>query len=221
MLIRLFLNTFLVLFTTFSSAQCTLGTAYFNGYDAATLIEGTHTEIACCLWGNEYIPVTNMVAGNTYTFDICGVFYDSEITLFDPNNIPVAFDTDSCGDDGIISNFTPATTGTYKLQVNGPNCAGHANNTPVYLTLDTVLSIDKSNLDDGVIKIFPNPVSTSFRTNTKQTITNITIYNTVGEIVKTFGSKLLDYQISELKPGIYFAKITSNNSIAIKQLLKK
>ncbi len=219
---KLLLLFSLLSFYYFAHSQCTLGTPYFaTTFDASTLVEGMHTEIACCMWGNEYIPINNIVAGNVYTFDICGVSYDSEITLFDPNNDAVVFDTSSCGDDGLISSFVPALNGTYKLQVNAAFCAGHANNTPAYITLDATLSLLPVDLIDVQIKIYPNPISNAFSIQTNQVIEQLFIYNVNGKVVKIFKKNKAPYNIEELTSGLYFIKIVNAKNSITKKIIKK
>ncbi|MBP0905409.1 T9SS type A sorting domain-containing protein [Mariniflexile gromovii] len=70
------------------------------------------------------------------------------------------------------------------------------------------------------INFFPNPVKTSFKIN-KKNIHNINIYDVSGKLVKNFDTPQHEYIITNLKPGIYFAKtIDTQGKTAINRLIK-
>jgi alpha-tubulin suppressor-like RCC1 family protein len=59
--------------------------------------------------------------------------------------------------------------------------------------------------------VYPNPFSTILNLNTESTIDEITIYNTLGQIIIVKKGSLNQLDVSSFKQGAYFVKIKSNN----------
>ncbi|MEM9679678.1 MAG: T9SS type A sorting domain-containing protein [Bacteroidota bacterium] len=217
------IKLFAVLFTwTYANilfGQCALG-AQYQPFDASSLNVGNRTEIICCMWANEYMVINNLVAGNTYTFDSCGAILDTELTLFDPNDLPVAFDISGCSgsDDGLISGFVPAVSGTYKLQMNSSGCGFGSVNTQIYVTLDMVLGLDDDR--EIIAMLYPNPTTDEVSIETNQPIDKVSVYNVKGQLVVTFNGHLKSYSIRDLNRGLYFLTIHSNNGSTTQKLIK-
>lgn len=70
------------------------------------------------------------------------------------------------------------------------------------------------------LKIYPNPVSTSFRIHTNELLENITIYDTFGKKIKVFKPQE-NYNISNFTTGIYTLKIVSKNQIISRKIAIK
>jgi hypothetical protein len=77
--------------------------------------------------------------------------------------------------------------------------------------------------------IYPNPSSGNIviHASSNLEIENIRIQNLIGEVVKSFNSKIyltnndqVDIDISQLPNGIYFIALNSQNSVSIKKLVK-
>lgn len=67
------------------------------------------------------------------------------------------------------------------------------------------------------LSIYPNPATDYFTLNTNQAIKKITINNIVGKEVKTFISNPDNqYELSELKRGIYIVRIFGQDDMLIK-----
>ena len=220
-------NYILILICSISSfnvfSQCALGTEYPYTYDSSSLTVGTHTEMICCLWGNEFFTISNITAGNSYTIDNCGAGLESELILFDPNNNLVAFSDDDCTtDDALISNFTPTISGTYKLQINYNNaCSTIGYNAPIYITLNSTLDVTEMDVLTKNIRIYPNPSFTEFTLMTNLKITCLYLYNIHGKLVKSYPKASKIYSISDLKSGLYFVKIKSDKGEITKKILKQ
>ena len=67
--------------------------------------------------------------------------------------------------------------------------------------LNTTASVDGDFTQDDPLRMFPNPVSTSFKLN--QPIKEVVIYSITGQTIKEFEGSQASYDISNLAPGIY------------------
>lgn len=70
--------------------------------------------------------------------------------------------------------------------------------------------------------VYPNPVTTDFRI--EQRVQNLTIYNIMGSIVKTFNGDFeagKSFSITELSRGLYIAQIENENGISTTKLIKE
>ncbi|WP_456438594.1 ELWxxDGT repeat protein [Psychroserpens sp.] len=85
--------------------------------------------------------------------------------------------------------------------------------------IDPSLSLDNVELEN-VIKLSPNPTSDLFSVETNSEITNLSIYDIQGKLVKTFVETLDTYNIEELKSGLYIIKITYNQGEKTQKLIK-
>jgi len=213
---------FLVVVLTFLTtnlvqSQCAMGIQFTYTFDTSTLTVGSRTEMICCLWGNEYMSISNIVSGNTYTFDSCGASTDTEITLFDPNNNTVAFDSNSCttSDDGQITSFLANMSGTYKIQINQAGCSAVSSNTQIFITLDTTLSLQELDFN-SIASLYPNSANNSFSIETNQVINEVAIHDVHGKIVASFKETFSLFNIEELTPGIYFVKIKTDKGTTTK-----
>jgi hypothetical protein len=86
----------------------------------------------------------------------------------------------------------------------------------VYFSKDqAVLSVNDVEFKE--LKVYPNPSSNSWSfVSGQETITDISIYNILGKLVRNIQPKSLEatVNISDLSSGIYFAKITSSSDNA-------
>ncbi len=71
--------------------------------------------------------------------------------------------------------------------------------------------------------LYPNPVSDNLNVAAKDTITKISIYNQLGQLVKSQNPLHSNFNIdvSNLSTGTYLIKIEANNKITTKQIIKK
>jgi len=70
------------------------------------------------------------------------------------------------------------------------------------------------------LKIYPNPVSTSFYIQSNSKIESVSIYNVFGKMIRTYKPQE-SFSVSNLSSGIYTLKIASKNQFAFKKLLVK
>ncbi len=64
--------------------------------------------------------------------------------------------------------------------------------------------------------IYPNPTTGYFTVETEEII-NISIFNSVGKLVRNSNTKNID--LSNFKQGVYFVKVTANSSIITKRII--
>lgn len=84
----------------------------------------------------------------------------------------------------------------------------------------TVLATNESKVSEK-LKIYPNPVETSFNISTSDTIELVNIINNAGENVKTIRGNNKNIDVSELISGIYFVQIKTNKEIINQKIIKK
>lgn len=88
---------------------------------------------SACVTAGQYILV-NVVAGNTYTFNVCTAAWDTQITLY--NNTgggSLGYNDDFCGPTGFASQVTwvATFTGQLRVLVDQWNCTSSGNCAPV------------------------------------------------------------------------------------------
>jgi hypothetical protein len=139
-------------------------------------------------------------------------------------------------------NFVSAniTNPNFHILANSP-CINSGN--PSYITSANELDIDNQprangRIDCGAdefstlgtndfnrqdVKIFPNPIENSLKIQTNSDAAfNIEIFNQLGQLVtKTFGLENENFDVSELKTGIYILRIYNENFRYTDQIIKK
>ena len=117
--------------------------------------------------------------------------------------------------------FTVPTTGVYYF---GFNAYSGANQWELYvddITIDVNLSngeFDKSNFT-----FYPNPVKDILNLSYSQNITNVSVYNLLGQKVleKNINSNSTQVNMSEFASGSYLVKVTSENQTKTIKVIKK
>ncbi|OYU81168.1 MAG: hypothetical protein CFE23_05210 [Flavobacterium sp. BFFFF1] len=71
--------------------------------------------------------------------------------------------------------------------------------------------------------IYPNPATDVLHVKSKEntSITSLSVYNTLGQLIITVTNPQQTIDVSELLSGNYFIKITSNKGIANARFVKK
>jgi len=112
---------------------CSLG-LQSSTYNTSSLTNDVRTSVTTSLNTKKYVKFTNIVANTTYKIDVCGATSNLGITVFDAANNVVAYDCNSCFDDGIVT-FIPTTSGDYRAQINVVgNCTANSTNNTMYIT---------------------------------------------------------------------------------------
>ncbi|MCH2192800.1 GEVED domain-containing protein [Kordia sp.] len=160
----------LILFLTFSliseiQAQCN-GIGRIQCSTPAPTVIGN--SISCTppanQGGRRNFEVTNMIAGSTYRLSNCGSGYDTQMTVRDEAGNFVAFNDDNgpaCGGFAASIDFTPTTTGNYRIHLNRYNCATANNlNGDIVVTLLSVTSGPANDDCGSATSLSVSPTST-------------------------------------------------------------
>lgn len=86
-----------------------------------------------------------------------------------------------------------------------------------------ILATENKNTTDVKVKVYPNPVidylMVSIPENVK--IENISIYNTAGQLVKSFQGKDLKLNLTNLNSGVFIMNIRTNTGVQQYKIIKK
>jgi len=107
--------------------------------------------------------------------------------------------------------FTMATSNTitFTSDCNISNCSSVLNS--------------NNNVNDFTVNVYPNPVGTKLNIKFSQSINlkSISIYNSIGQLVQVNQNPTETIDVSGLKTGIYFIKITSDNGMVSSKFIKE
>jgi hypothetical protein len=180
------------------------------------------------------LKITEPVFEGSYSFSPDGNNLKQRIYIFN-TSLPV----DKIRNVVVLANFSVEsqtinpnfyTTGTWYNLMD--NSSFQVTNTTAPITIPagqfrvfgdraTTLSNDTFDLSDSVV-LYPNPSNDYFSINTNTS--KVQVYAISGQLVKSFDNQSSGYQfnISDLKAGIYMVKITdSNNRLKTSRLIKQ
>jgi len=92
----------------------------------------------------------------------------------------------------------------------------------IYGNMPATLSNEDIEVENNILKLYPNPTSNSFNIN--KAVNEVVVFDLTGKIVKRFTKTNTNknYSVTGLNKGIYFARIrTTNNKIKTKKLIIK
>ncbi|KAA3622240.1 MAG: T9SS C-terminal target domain-containing protein [Bacteroidetes bacterium] len=137
-LAMLFVFALSALPTQQAMAQCPNDNIFFFSTPAPTT-PGATVQVTSCIFGGEYITMTNMQAGATYRISTCGdTDFDTEITVYSAGGVFQVENDDACGLQSEVD-FTPTVTGDYDILVDEWICSSNT----ICMTLNVTL-IDTS-----------------------------------------------------------------------------
>ena len=84
----------------------------------------------------------------------------------------------------------------------------------------TEAQLATANMTKSSVKIYPNPVSTSFTINTTEKIVSVELYDVLGRKSQNFSSEK-NHNVEKLINGIYFLKIKTDKNEYIEKLIKQ
>ncbi|NOZ35672.1 MAG: T9SS type A sorting domain-containing protein [Chlorobi bacterium] len=167
-------------------------------------------------------PTISCVANQNVTADTSNTYTVSG-TEFDPD----ATD-DNCGVASVINDFNSANTldgakfpaGTTTVTWTVTDNAGNTTDCNFDVTVNAYVGIN--NISNNV-DIYPNPVNNFLTIITNSDNSQIQIIDITGKTIvqKILNSKHSELSLSNLNPGIYFAKINTNNKVYIRKFIKK
>lgn len=178
-------------------------------------------------------PVLDLTSATSPTLEF---YFRNKVWDSDQNEINVYYRTSTSGAWTLISNYNtsvedwtssgvlplPSPSSTYQIAIEGVALYGRSINVDNVTVNTGTLSTSEVKLKSSDMRIFPNPVSNILNINSKEKITEVTIHDTSGKIIRT--ENISDNQISVgyLKSGIYFITTkhpdgSTNTSKFIKQ----
>jgi hypothetical protein len=112
--------------------------------------------------------------------------------------------------------FDPAAagTGTHTITYSYTDANGCTGSTTQAILVDGCLSLDEEMLLS--VMIYPNPTEATFSITTP--VDEVVITDMNGRIVKSFGNQT-NYDISELKQGIYMVRIVTNGTQLLRRVI--
>lgn len=117
--------------------------------------------------------------------------------------------------------FTPETSGIYYF---GFNAYSSPNQGQLFLDdIEVTATLSNPDFSFNSLVVYPNPVKDILNVSNQETITNITIFNMLGQKVLEYNLKETNPKIdmSSLSSGSYLAKITSGNSTKTMKVIKE
>ncbi len=176
-----------------------------------------------------YGPFTVDVSGS-YTFTSSQIDWDGFIFVYQNSFTPTdqltnyVAGNDDAGPGSVIT--TNLTTGIqYYFVTTGFDSGDFGNFETTITGVGTVTCDDLSNpgFDKSALKVYPNPTKDILNISYNQEISNVEIFNLVGQRVATIAPNANDgkLDISSLANGTYFVKVTSNNETRTVKVIKQ
>jgi len=181
-------------------------------------------------FGAEQIITTNADgASSVYASDIDGdgdmdvlaaIYFENKIAGYRNINGQGNF-----GPELIVTTNANGATSVYSTDLDGDGdmdvLSASSNDDKItgYENLSTTLSIDQNMLNN--FSVYPNPTSDILRVKSANTISQIDIYNQLGQLVLINSDQNM-IDTSSLNQGTYFCKIKDENgSFGVKKIIKK
>ena len=211
------------------SNPLTIGTKYYISMKVSLTLDTTFAELCCAtskigiLFSKKEYNDTTLPPVNNFAH----IYTNSIITdTVNWTTIAGSFIADSAYQYIIIGNFFDTINTTIIEFNNGLYFA-------YYYLDDVCVSVDSNTCDLGTgvtevhlqkgVRIYPNPTNgkVDFKIDIHQNIASVNIYNLIGQLVREFyiHSSLVEFDLSELKNGIYITKIKTGNHVYIQKLI--
>lgn len=166
-------------------------------------------------------PVLNLSSATSPTLEF---YFRNKAWDSDQNEINVYYRTSTSGAWTLISNYNtsiddwttsgvlplPSPSATYQVAIEGVALYGRSINVDNVTVNSGTLSTSEVKLKPSEIRISPNPVSSILTINSKDKVTEITIHDASGKIIKTENISNNETSVENLKSGVYF--ITAKNA---------
>ncbi len=207
---------------TFTNApDCTIGALYPTATYTVPVCNGVAVNtIVTDAYAGEYARV-NVVAGNTYTFETSN-FADYIKIATNPvaPAVPVIV---AQGAGSVV--YTPAASGVIRYYIHTDEFCGSQDTNRARTVVCITPALAVESFDGSVnISVTPNPANNFITVSSKNaSISNIEMTDINGRVVKTVKTGNVNeanINISELSSGVYMLKITSENGVAIKKIMK-
>lgn len=191
---------------------------------------------ACFNYGENDVWFSFTVPANVATVDIStdflgGTLYDTEIALY-AGSCDGLIEIDCDNDSGttvlpngsswnsLISDTEVTVGDTYYVRVSGYS-EDEVGTFCLKVSTNQTLSNDDFSFES--LKLYPNPTKNILYVNYNQEISNVEVYNLVGQKVATITPNANEGQIdmSNLASGAYFVKVTSNSATRTVKVIKE
>lgn len=197
-----------------SPGFCLSGTLYPSLTFTPGVCDGTTpNSIALDCYANEFANV-NVVSGDTYRF-ISSVATDFITISTDAGATAVVFGTTPL-------TWTATTTGAVRFYTHvNDQCGGQAVNREKSVVCGIVLA--NANFNVSTFSAFPNPVKNMLNLSYDKNISNVAVFNVLGQevISKTNNAKEAKIDLSQLANGTYMVKVTAENAINTIKVVKQ
>jgi hypothetical protein len=191
----------------FDSANITVNTSSFDF--SLALVGGS---AGCAIWVDW---------NKDFVFDeATELVYETTSYTNGPIDATIALPNDTPNDVyrmRIIVDFSDASPGDNACAFN--NTRGEAED--YKLTVDNTLSVTNNTLE--TFKYYPNPVEDVLHISAQDNLTNISVYNLVGQevIFKAISQRVYQLDMSELMSGVYMVKISNDTVSKTFKVLKQ
>jgi|AntAceMinimDraft_16_1070373.scaffolds.fasta_scaffold03989_2 hypothetical protein len=149
-------------------------------------------------------------------------FFGNAVTVYTYAEIPITY-WNSDQPDSLFLNISSSTTGFNQCPDNVayaiPNQIGSE------LIIDKMVlvyqtGINELNNMDNSISIYPNPANEKLFVNSKNKLTNYSIYNSIGELISE--GKIINsfIYVNNLQRGFYYVKIKTVNQFKVLKFIK-
>lgn len=217
--------------------EVAVGSDLYYNYDAETYIDNSYAPTVASPGSDVVISMTFDTAGDGSTsYD-----YDTHIWVDFNNNknfeeSELVFTGIAPAESPTILDaiFTvPASTpqGEYGMRIGAAD-SGQATPDPCYsgswgVTMDFVLVVDQSagigDLTSGSLKVYPNPVKDMLTLTNTSEITEVKVYNMIGQLVisKKLNASEAQISMAGLNAGAYIVNITSGDAVKSVKVIKE
>ncbi len=130
----------------------------------------------------------------------------------------IAFNDSSCVNQEDLD-FESDGTSTYIIMIEGYDDT-KSGNFQLELTCEDILGVGENQLSD--IALYPNPVTDVLQISAKTQITSVAIFNINGQQLANINLNSMQGEIdmAAYSTGIYFAKVTANNTVGTYKIIK-
>jgi hypothetical protein len=117
--------------------------------------------------------------------------------------------------------FTPSATGDYYIGFNAYSIPDQYN---LYVDdISVTATLANNNFDASGFSYFPNPVKNVLNLSYTKAISNVAVYNLLGQqvLVKSLNENQSQIDMSPLTQGTYLVKVTSDNQVKTIKVIKE
>ncbi|MDX1279228.1 T9SS type A sorting domain-containing protein [Oceanihabitans sediminis] len=180
---------------------------YYNG---TSLVDAVHNSIgvAPSSDSNDWNLISNTVSSGTRTLVATRLFDtgDTNDYIFNYSNNSIDFA------------FSRSSSASFSLAYHGFSNRGYAIDNQF-----TTLSIEDFKVKSNVTSLIPNPATSSFKihTNSEQKIVQATIYNALGQKIRSIKKDVYNsINVSNLPAGNYYVEVLNDsNEIVLKKII--